>query len=543
MNLEREFSQKKAPELRKKTADEIRAARAEHRRAKTQAETSEPDTETGQEKAERELELKKMFFQRLLKTEKYLELKDEVVRLTEEHQREKIYLKQKSLEEIERRHTENIAEIRQKFDEGLSQTLANCPLSPEEQQKYLMEENLVNMDLRSYLALMKRLSGNFVSHVTRFGIREQTQGPHKMGAETFMDNFTPILETKRLNGLFSNIINETDYTKSVIRLMIDHETKYTKQNKEEVVQNILESLIRREYDPEHAADASSVHFAANAVMSKFYGAEFGYDIYFYFPAEVIAYNYRIQSQAGRFSESLNKYSRSSADDKRNDLAVWNNGQGIPVEAGILCLPQDLRVDPETGSQYLTINNEAQANPLYQEPLEYLLANRQECTKILNDLSYNQNGKISEETYQETAEKLHFPSVEIFKEYLTQSNRFSGTTDIELFYRSRSDFYLRPSQTISSQEYWEKYFASHPEKKPNKVIYTESYNQRRRPELLSGEKKAEMDKGGFHSTQNLDGYEEYLDEVKKKMESVISQIYDEWEIEQTKKEAQNIFSET
>src|SRR3989338_6913508 len=188
MNMERQFSKEFAADERKKTADELRGSR---RKLQTdwQGWSDDEIANASPDIQEKRRGLKRDLLGRLFETEKFLEKKTLF----------------RDLIKNERKQESRI--IMERYQKRLDEILAQMPLTAEEQDKYLSEEALTEMGLEDYLTLMKRLSGYYVSHVTRYGVREQsfmsTGGGHTVGVGKFMDNFTPVLEAGRLNSFFT----------------------------------------------------------------------------------------------------------------------------------------------------------------------------------------------------------------------------------------------------------------------------------------------------------------------------------------------------
>ena len=325
MNLERQFSKEFAADERKKTADELRESR---RKLKTdwQAWSDEEIANASPEVQEKRRELKRDFLGRLFETKKFLEKKVLFSDL------------------VKAERSRDSRAIMEKYQKRLDEILAQTPLTPEEQDKYLTEEAASGMDVEDYLTLMNRLSGYYVSHVTRYGVREQsfmsTGGGHTVGMGKFMDNFTPVLEAGRLNSFFTNILNETEYTRGILGDLIKRkieESGAENPDKAVIVEQVLQELMHWDAHDMHPADRTSVHFASNDMAGRYYGSEVGYDVYFYYPAEVIAKNYRHEWQ-----QHTNV--KAEHDDWYNDVGIWNEGKGVPLDVGIVCIPENVKVD-------------------------------------------------------------------------------------------------------------------------------------------------------------------------------------------------------
>lgn len=224
------------------------------------------------------------------------------------------------------------------YNRRLQEIAEHNPL-PVEERGLLSEENVVRMGLKDYLLLSKRLSGNYFSHVVRYGVREQTlkgDGGHTAGEGTFVDHFTNILERGELRSCMTNILERDPYVVSMVRDSLRQEMKKNPQLKKEDFVHFFVKTMKHLESNLMPGDHSTVHVAEDDMLGGYYGAEIDNDIFFYFPAEIIAENYTIGGYNGG--------------GKHNNVTIWNKGKGVPIEAGILCIPIRT-VDAKTGSKY------------------------------------------------------------------------------------------------------------------------------------------------------------------------------------------------
>lgn len=164
------------------------------------------------------------------------------------------------------------------------------------------------------------------------------------------------------------------------------------------VDDIIENIMRT-YNGigGHYLDRESSHFSYGKDLHTRYGCEDDYKFYFYYPVEYILHNnfYQYNRENINLGDAYYK-NEFGIDNQYNDAHIFNFGEGVPVDAGILCISGDVKVDPNTGSQYIIKNG------------------RKEVDEYGN--------------------------------------------------------FKKPEKTISSKEYWEKFFSENPEIKPNKIIY-------------------------------------------------------------------------
>jgi|GEM_PF-1706538 len=439
MKLERIFEKELAKDLRKETADRIKDARKEvgsfddlnkldKKEKKDKINELKSSGWFNWERDSSALEkMQKDIWGKIFKTEKFKERKeilDEVLKFKKET---------------------NINQIKNEYNKKFEEILKNCPLTPEEREKYLNTEAMEKMNLEDYLVLLKRLSGEAFYHVTRYGVRENilsTSGVgHNFGEGSFVDSFIPLLKDGKIKSATSTLIDNPELIYSDIK-----KDRILKYKKEGVSQKDLLNNIMKGHENDYPLDRQSTHVSFGIPLHCYYGAEKDYSFYFYYPVEYILQNdfYTATRSSHRIGGGIPYDHRP---DTYNDFEIFNFGKGIPINAGILCIKDDIRVDPNTGSQYILENG----NPLIDE-----------------------NGEFK-----------------------------------------------KPEKTISSKEYWENYFKTHPEVKPNKIIYGGygGYSDKN-PELKSwGEKK-------MYHNQNEDKKEEvenYIKETTKEIRKIFTDV--------------------
>ncbi|MEK7194358.1 MAG: hypothetical protein AAB660_01550 [Patescibacteria group bacterium] len=503
-NLKRRFSKELAPELRDETAQRIRKIR----KLKTSGKELEGSELLEDYRA-------KEIYERLHES-----LFDRVF--------ERQYLKEletKLAEVAGKKKEELIKEAQERFERELAKVLERSPLTPEEQEKYLSEEAMTEMNLENYLILLKRLSGNFVSHVTRQGVREKsfssTSGYGSMGDGEFHNNFVEILKEKKLVSYLSGLESGNPHIDGYLKKSIEVLRMLNPQiSNEKIVDDIWEGIERTELSAEGrpAAELSSVHFGFNEVLGKMYGAERGYDIYFYYPAEFVSKNYFHRSKARAPEEELQK-TGNEREDYDNDVFVWNEGRGIPVNAGLVCIPENIEVDPVSGSQYvLDAKGKPVPNPRILEQMNFVRRNEKDVLLALKELRVIRNEKgWSFDPSEEFIKRLGFDSKKVFLEFFQEDGNlmYLDIETVELFfkksYERAGEVFMRPESTVTSQEYWENVFKHNPGLRPSKVLYYRG----RLPLEIKGRGKSQgttnPDKV-FHSSGDLPGHTEYINRI-------------------------------
>lgn len=522
MNLKEEFSKQLIPEERQKTAVSLKELRHKLRNDWLLWDEKDIKEIDNSKLVEMHEQLKNEFSNQLSETEEYLNLK---------------LLFKKN---ISKQKQEEQTKIQQEFDIKLANVLEKSSLSLEDQEKYLSEEFLIKLDLDDYLILMKRLSGLYASHVTRYGVREQIlRDQHTIGEGEFMDSFTGILKDHRLHSLFSNIIKESDYAKKTITEMIcDVKKEIQKPKKQDVIKFIMDEFVKEQEDSFfHPADLSSVHMGVNDTLDRYYGSEVNYGIYFYFPAEVIAKNYHHQDGAGiKLEKSLNDFC--------NDLGVWNKGKGIPIDAGIVCIPKNIFVDKETGSQYLLDNkNKPTIIPEAAKHVEFYHGNEKKFEDVLLKLKKEEKSFSGEkkqfyesDNFNQAVAKLKFNNNEIFRKYYEFGAQDKDAyynrdfpPDLRRFYQHGLNMYYERApkeRLVSSEAFWGNYFSTNPEQKPSKIFYYSKKFKNRKKQTKVKDYEKLFSKKRFLSTECLPDYNDYANDTYKKVEQIIGKIYDE-----------------
>lgn len=516
--ITRKFSKEHAQSFRDETAHKIREARNRYRDNDLTHE--EIINSNNQELISSYNKLKENLFGRIFKSNKY--------------SAEKAMLDIAISNFTNEKTTSCINEIKRNFNQKIIELMQNTSLTKEEQEEYLSLENISKMSLEDYLSLMNRLSGFYFSHITRFGLKEEV-GIHGGGMNSVIDSFTAILKSRKLGGLVDNILSEETYAKWFFKSFIE-EKNLNDSSKEDVINLFLKNFYDKEFfNGCPSPDASSTHFSYSMVSSG-YGGESGYNIYFYFPVEVIGKN---------FQHDLDP-SISVSDKSQNDQVVWNAENGIPIDAGIVCIPENVPVDRQSGSKY--VMNERREPILRNEcgeHVESLQLVKDEFDRVMKDLSSEyldlrfkkDSSKIDLDEFfnradvLEYAKKFGFMDIEektianlenyyyeasdwasyyrdtfrdehlkeldkkmfLFIKFISEKLYFFQQNDAlsllkdfysntHLYHRSEGDVFFRlflekPSKdnTISSMEYWDNYFKENPNIKPSKIIYYNNKN--------------------------------------------------------------------
>lgn len=228
-------------------------------------------------------------------------------------------------------------------------TLAT-PLTNREKRELLVPEVLANLSMEEYIALWRRLNPYFLSHVTRQGFRDHAGMMfHTSGLQEFQNGFIGILEDSKqlrpplaLRGLRQrDEVSVRKYLGWVLEA----------ENKEEAKDRLNRLLNSSLASAPKYPDETAVHFAGQRVADHFYGGETGNDAFFLYPADVLAsqHNFAFNWKTGNFIEPV-----PAGEGQWNDIFIWPNSMnnpGIPIDAGVVFLPESVPVDPQTGSKY------------------------------------------------------------------------------------------------------------------------------------------------------------------------------------------------
>ncbi|MBU4360438.1 hypothetical protein L6278_00525 [Candidatus Parcubacteria bacterium] len=347
--------------------------------------------------------------------------------------------------------------------------------------------------------------------------------------EELKDTFKERLsDTLKLNSFFTNLLDKTDYAKEVIKDYIAVLKEHDRDISKEEILDKVSSRLLGDVMPSgtRKGDKSGFHVGVNDILSHYYGSEINYDIYFYYPAEVVAKNYY-------HDISLKAYPNARNSDWYNDQIIFTQGKGIPVDAGICCIPESIEVDKNTGSQYkLDENMKPILDSVTQNHIEFFREEGGEYglfRKILDQLKdTKKDQKNKSEELQRVSEELKFKNYDIFLKFYENYRRTNGC-DLERFYKQNQMIYIKPEKEklVTSKEFWENYFNKNPDKKPNKIIYsgkfiTYSHTDEKKEKVMDelSQKTQVSDIGDINAYQN------YIIGIENDIKQTISDIYDE-----------------
>ena len=372
------------------------------------------------------------------------------------------------------------------------------PLSQEEKREYLKPEILAELSTEEYIALWRRLNPHFLSHVTGQGFRDHVGSwYHSAGAGEFCNGFGETLRDNKLLrcplGIELRARDERSIKKYLGKYILDTESE------EEANDRLTVALYHSIAAAPQYPDKTAVHLAAELVADNLYGGERDNEIFLLYPSDTIASQYDFA-----FNGNEKTLTQAQSETMHNDVFVWPTtleNPGIPVDAGMVFLPENLPVDPETGSKYASetkiidgekkqvlmedqklisaftewarnLNDDSPVIKAYREyeKNRHNYRNLQETTRICSaviDREISQLG-FCEEAAAELGNDLLRELIFFGKLHWDDSITFEEAMQ-RLLQKSRANW-KRAENGIPAREYWKKYFAKNPQQRPKHIIY-------------------------------------------------------------------------
>jgi hypothetical protein len=391
----------------------------------------------------------------------------------------------------------------QKLLEAYYEKMETLPLTNAEKRELLKPELLAELSMDEYIALWRRLNPHFLSHVTRQGFRDHNAMVyHSAGLREFHNGLVSVLEDEKMLRP-PMAVRDGLRARDEVSVRQFLESYVLKAGTEEEAKERLNAQLNFTWaTAPHYPDKTAVHFAAQIVADGYYGGEQNNEVFFLYPSDVLASQHHFA-----FNGWEKDFTKPQSETKWNDVFVWPSSldnPGISVDAGVVFLPENTPVDPETGSKYASeirivegeekrvmvedeklvskfiewakkLNNESpvvQAYKEYREPKDYW--KRREAQRICLDAIRSEMLKLGfdEETAANlTEEILSNDGMGAFVAYGRLD--WGDKTPEEAAYgklKSASANWKRAENTITAKEYWERYFAEHPEQKPKHIVF-------------------------------------------------------------------------
>lgn len=368
-------------------------------------------------------------------------------------------------------------ELLENFYQGEKEKWARADYTAEDIKKNFSEENLSKLSLEDYALLMKRFPGEMLTHVTRQGIRDHASSFwHTLGTGSFSNGFKSMLEDGRLRSSLGIALQEHNKEGAMARFLHLDGLK----SREEALAMYRSKFEQNLASSDAFADSAAVHFASENVMDDMYGSERGNEIFITFPSAYIAAQFYYGGKG-----TLADRGKSQHNDK---WVYTKDHEGMPLDAGIVFIPEDAQVDLLTGSRYKI---DDQGEPIIpRERIEEILAARFDnkgffqtfIQKLprLDHATSEAKEKSAEEAFREfgitdpEAKKALLDS-DLLRELASLWGQDAERGEyekilIKYFLKNAENPYELSETRISSREYWEKYFQENPDKKPSKVVY-------------------------------------------------------------------------
>ncbi|MFM2383795.1 MAG: hypothetical protein RIQ72_367 [Candidatus Parcubacteria bacterium] len=511
--LLKDFSRENDPKERLELAREIKLSRKERRSELNAAKVEKESTVTNLEAIAQSLTdlanviegLSQGHFARLINFKKLKDLRTQLAHA--ESLKIVAESKVKRAGDIIQRHIidqgntpDECKDSKKKIEDFYSRQMEKWKTSPYDAsdiEKYFNKEYLSGLSIEDYQVLLGRFSSGMVTHVTRQGIRDHIgMMEHSVGVGKVWNGFKELIKEHELKHNLDLRITEEDKEAAIARYFDLAGT----ETKEEALSK-LNRFVGLEYQ-HHAGsfiDFHSLHFAVKSVGDAFYGGESGNEIFIAYPSYMMAANHFHRRDPHTPAVGVNY----------NDVWVYvAEDDSMPVDAGVVFIPKNAAVNPEHGSRY-EIGEGNEAIPDLEkikkiagiikmpEFIEFGVKLQEKIGEMPDGFSTYK--KIHLETYEkewnsEMDELLNTlrsmfqgiteEDIDIIMDYvfLDQINRVNSEgldreieDVIEVRLMKMGIYYKSSSTTVTSQEYWEKYFNTHPTHRPSKIVYYEGGN--------------------------------------------------------------------
>lgn len=380
--------------------------------------------------------------------------------------------------------------------------MERVPLSNLEKRELLRSEVLEELSMDEYVALWQRLNPYFLSHITRQGFRDHSgMIYHTAGSQEFHNGFVEMMEDgKQLRDPMAVRGGLRARDEVSVKQFLDSADIFDAEDEENAKKRFINRLNATWGAMPRYPDETAVHFAAQIVADDYYGGERDNEVFFIYPSDFVASQHHFNFNGGA------DFTRPLSSTNWNDVFVWPSGEdsGISVDAGIVFLPEDTLVDSETGSQYAsevkTIEGDKQRVMIEDDTLvsafvEWALKLNNESLAVK---AYKYYCAVSYPEDTEGALRTCFDSIKKemvqlgFDEkvaarlgrYLMRADHLGAYVDhgrldssnvthqdtARRWLISASANWKKAENAISSKEYWERYFAQHPEQKPQHIVF-------------------------------------------------------------------------
>lgn len=370
------------------------------------------------------------------------------------------------------------------FYERQIEKWVGIPFTKEDIKKYFNEQYLASLTLDEYILLLRRFPSEMVTHVTGQGVQDHWGGVEQRKLGEYSRGFMDMVADGRLRSPLGVYLKD-GLTKEAVAQALGLGTIFTTK---EGALRYLKNLTRRGQSSNSYADFMAVHFAAEEVANRIYGSEKGNEIFVVFPSAYIASQHIF---AGKLTEG--------GGGQHNDVWVWSKtGNGMDINAGIVFIPADAKVDTTTGSRYkLDENNRAIVNKKYVAAVRMFVESEGfDSFKKESEVVYGKfASQITEEEITQLKNRLarefgitdpRLQEVLIVPRTLVPLSGYKvdeaeGKVDIldkpitledkiQEILQSTGALFEEADNPVSSKEFWKKYFFEHPDQKLSKIVY-------------------------------------------------------------------------
>lgn len=557
----RNFSKKESAHQRQETAEKIKLKRAEYFGKKKELQDQEEKLKIKSKEEERQLDttlekidnlkktieelsktgIKKFFncfkLKKLLTKESAERLEKEILETGHKETNKKLQEIYKLLEPKEELKKAKL--LVDEFYEEEKERWSAGEYTKEEIEQYFSEEHLSQLSIDDYILLLRRFPKEMVAHVTRQGIRDHMGHMfHDAGLSEYTDSFMKMLEGGRLLSPLAVVLANKEIDQAIIDfLQLGHW-----KNKEEAL-SAFDGYIE---GSDTYADRSAIHFATEDVADAYYGGETGNEIFIVYPSAFIASQYYFW---GRLQDG-------GGGDYWNDQRVWTNeNKGISLDAGIVFIPAEAKVDQKTGSRYKICDGKPIKNEKMIAFLKQILLSEEfgNFIKLFNEIkkTYSTWDKKEMSIREQKIEnlKLEFSSklnisnpiiLETFLDYVSldslnkiKENDGNNNFIDELTEKTLTKvavLYEEAENAITSKEFWENYFSKNPERRPSKIVYYLGTNPTKA--LLEWRKQQKIGKEandqhiGF-SEHNVSYESRFSDPIRQRFVNIALKIIDDY----------------
>lgn len=334
---------------------------------------------------------------------------------------------------------------KQDFVSAEKQRFADSPYTMEDVADTFTEQNLCELSMEDYIAVLTKYPNELITHVTRQGVRDHTGMMwHTNGLGEVHNGFKGIIENNALVSTIAARTKDSSLEEAICTFASNYQlpsidnAEWT--NKEKTYDERLAELRNAYNDPKNygkpaaeiiqdfpdlqayhptsihdiktreemlyqmheeqknprSADSGgyhfpplfdklSVHFAVTNVLDNLYGGETGNECFLVYPQAMVDTNYQHMGVLFQWEPTS----------QHNDLGVLpKTNAGIPIEAGLIFLPKNAQVDPKTGSKYRLENGKSIGNAddgyaLAENPI----SSQQYWQQYLEDYAKGMNLKV------------------------------------------------------------------------------------------------------------------------------------------------------